>query len=288
MITQFRKLLLLTFFFMCTSLCSQVFADADLKKASDNQNVSDARMETKISTTFELSPYLRANDLQVSVRDHKATLTGKVGEDVNKDLAKQIALGVDGITDVDNKIEVIADYTPSSTSEGGNFGQYIEDASITAAVKSKLLWSKHSAGLATEVNTNNGKVNLTGTAATPIAKEFAGRLAMNTSGVKSVSNQLTIAPEKMKVKAMPENNSDIAKTNSNKSEQAIADTWITTKVKSTFMYSRNINSSDISVDTKNGIVSLSGKIENGAERELAIELAENVRGVKSIDANNLK
>ena len=48
----------------------------------------------------------------------KATLTGNVAEDVNKDLAKQIALGVDGIKTVDNKIEVGPNYKPPAQIRG--------------------------------------------------------------------------------------------------------------------------------------------------------------------------
>src|SRR6187200_766064 len=70
-------------------------------------DVTNARLESQIWTTYALSPFLRANDLKVSVHEGKATLTGNVAEDVNKDLAKQIALGVDGIKSVDNKIEVV-------------------------------------------------------------------------------------------------------------------------------------------------------------------------------------
>ena len=46
------------------------------------------------------------------------------------------------------------------------------------------------------------------------------------------------------------------------------DGWITTKVKSTLLYSSNVDGSDIKVDTKNGVVTLSGKVDTGAERAL--------------------
>ena len=62
----------------------------------------------------------------------------------------------------------------------------------------------------------------------------------------------------------------------------MSDGWITTKVKSTYMYSSNVDGSDIAVNTDKGIVTLSGKVDSGAERALAIELAQNVRGVKSV------
>ncbi|WP_238946874.1 BON domain-containing protein [Seongchinamella unica] len=76
------------------------------------QQLTDARQETQISTTYSLSSYLRATDLKVSVRNGRATLTGTVEDGVNRDLAKQIALGVSGITDVDNQIVIQQDYSP--------------------------------------------------------------------------------------------------------------------------------------------------------------------------------
>jgi osmotically-inducible protein OsmY len=254
-------------------------------KISDDkssQNISNARLETQIWTTYALSPYLRAHELKVSVEDGKATLTGNVDEDVNKDLAKQIALGVNGIKSVDNQIQVKSDYVAPKSTSGRSYGDKIDDATTTAAIKSKLLWSQSAEGFATHVETNAGKVTLKGNVDTASSKEHAGRLAKNTNGVVSVNNQLVVDGKKPA-------QADKAKTGnaSDKSTAGIADGWITTKVKSTFMYSSNVNGSDISVSTKSGIDSLSGKVDSGAERALAIELAQNIRGVKSVNSTAL-
>ena len=152
----------------------------------------EARQESQIWTTYALSPYLRANDLKVSVHEGKATLTGNVAESVNKDLAKQIALGVDGIKSVDNKIEVVPNYKAPAQSADRSYGEVVDDASITSAVKSKLLWSRYAEGLTAEVDTTRGKVKLTGSANSTEAKEAAGKLAMNTHGVHAVDNLLVV------------------------------------------------------------------------------------------------
>ena len=246
-----------------------------------SQDITEARQETQIWTTYALSPYLRANDLKVSVHDGKATLTGTVEDDVNKDLAKQIALGVSGIKNVDNQIVVQADYVPpKAAGTARSFGDVVDDAYITAAVKSKLLWSKNAEGMATDVDTQSGKVMLRGTAASAEAKELAGRLAMNTHGVVAVDNQLVVSGAKATT-------ADNVKSATKEAGQDTSDVWITTKVKSTLMYSSNVDGSDIDVTTKNGVVSLSGKVDSGAERALAIELANNVRGVKSVQSKGL-
>jgi hyperosmotically inducible protein len=238
-----------------------------------SQEVVEARQESQIWTTYALSPYLRANDLKVTVHEGKATLSGNVAEDVSKDLAKQIALGVDGIKSVDNQIAVISNYTAPVKSGDRAFGDVVDDATITSAVKSKLLWSRHADGLMANVDTKRGKVVLSGTANTVEAKEAAGKLATHTQGVRAVNNQLIVGADKTGV--------------TKNAATDVEDGWITTKVKSTFMYSNNVNGSDIAVSTNDGIVKLTGKMDNGAERALAIELARNVRGVKSVDSSAL-
>jgi len=271
---QFHKLILASGAVMAmVPMAGAVAGDA-------SQDVTEARQETQIWTTYALSPYLRASDLKVSVERGKATLTGTVEEDVSKDLAKQIALGVDGIKSVDNQIVVKADYTPPARSSSRTFGEVIDDATITTKVKSKLIWSKHTDAMTTDVDTKSGRVTLQGTADSGADKALAGRLAANTRGVVSVDNELMVEDEKPTM-------ADKAKKSERKAERAVADSWITTKVKSTFMYSSNVDGSDISVSTSHGVVTLSGKVDSGAERALAIDLAKNVRGVKSVHSRGL-
>lgn len=276
---QFRK----TVFASSLALALAGLGGTAVAADTMGQDVTEARQETQIWTSYALSPYLRANDLKVSVDNGKATLTGTVEESVNKDLAREIALGVSGITDVDNQIVVQPDYTPPARAPDSDraFGEVIDDASITAAVKSKLAWSRDADAVGMDVDTRRGKVTLSGNADSKAEKDKAGRLAANTRGVVSVDNQLVVAGNgKPSVK-------DNAKGVTRETKREVADGWITTKVKSTFMYSSNVDGSDISVSTKKGIVTLSGKVDSGAERALAIELAQNVRGVKSVQSKGL-
>lgn len=248
--------------------------------ASDSQEVTNARQETQIWTTYALSPYLRSNKIEVTVESGKATLKGHVAEEVNKDLANEIALGVKGITSVDNQIVVDANYPVPLVGSERRFSDVIEDASITTAVKSKLLWSKSAAGLSTNVDTKFARVTLSGTAQSAVERDLAARLARNTHGVIAVDNQI-------KVNAMKPSVAQSSKQVVNEAGSDISDSWITTKVKSTLLYTSNVAGSAIDVTTNKGVVSLSGKVNNGAEQALAIELAQNVRGVKSVQSKEL-
>lgn len=260
---------------------------------STTENLTDIRQEVQIWTTYSLNPYLRSSALKATVKDGKATLTGSVPEGVNKELAQEIALGVSGIKDVDNQITIDAEKPSNQSTPMDNFGDAIDDATITVAVKSKLLWSKYTEGLNTMVDTKSGRVTLTGTADSKAALELAGQLARNTRGVISVKNLITVVPA---VAAAPDHATNqtgapAGKVTTNISmasaEQMVSDTWITTKVKSTFLYSTNVAGNDITVNTVGGIVTLSGKLDSEAEKALAIELAQNIRGVKSIQAKSL-
>lgn len=73
-----------------------------------------------------------------------------------------------------------------------------------------------------------------------------------------------------------------------KSEQPVSDTWITTKVKADLATTEGVKSTDISVETTNGIVTLIGVLESKTAVEKAIAVAKAIKGVKSVDSAGLK
>jgi len=66
-----------------------------------------------------------------------------------------------------------------------------------------------------------------------------------------------------------------------------ADTWITTKVKSELATTKNVKSSDITVNTMDGVVTLTGTATSAAEKTKVEAVAKKVKGVKSVDASGL-
>lgn len=67
----------------------------------------------------------------------------------------------------------------------------------------------------------------------------------------------------------------------------VDDAWITTKVKSEFATTKEIPATNISVDTTDGMVRLTGTVANNMQKNQAVELAHKVKGVKSVDATGL-
>ncbi len=72
-----------------------------------------------------------------------------------------------------------------------------------------------------------------------------------------------------------------------KTEQAVSDSWITTKVKSEILANSVSKAFTVSVTTKNGAVSLKGNLPNKDAVELVKTIAEKVKGVQSVDTSGL-
>ena len=70
-------------------------------------------------------------------------------------------------------------------------------------------------------------------------------------------------------------------------KRVLADTAITTKVKSEFLLTKGIPSTAISVETYEGTVQLSGFVDNKEQIAAAVKMTKSVSGVKSVQ-NNLK
>ena len=274
-----------------TSALAASTKPAERSADSTTQQIGDERREAQIWTTYAVNPHLKAHKLDVEVDNGTATLGGKVDSGAAKDLAEQIALGVDGIKKVNNQITVDANYEPPKRdSNERTFGDKVEDATVTASVKSKLLWNSHTDGLDIHVETVGGKVTLTGSANTGTEKDLAGRLAKNTNGVTGVDNRIAVGAPGTADKAKAKTETAKAKTENaaEKTEVAVSDSWITTKVKSTLLFSSDVSGTEIGVDTEKGIVKLSGEVDSQGERQRAVELAQNVTGVKKVDASAVK
>ena len=75
-------------------------------------------------------------------------------------------------------------------------GDKVEDAVITASVKTEIAKDADLSALHINVDTDNGNVALRGTAPSLTAKEHATTLAAAVKGVTSVDNKLSIDPAK--------------------------------------------------------------------------------------------
>lgn len=73
-------------------------------------------------------------------------------------------------------------------------GAYVDDASITSAVKAKLVENKDVDAGAITVETLNNTVMLSGFAKSSLEKSTAESIAMQIKGVRGVKNQIVVRP----------------------------------------------------------------------------------------------
>ena len=66
-----------------------------------------------------------------------------------------------------------------------------------------------------------------------------------------------------------------------------SDSWITTKVKSDLAVEQNVSATHISVETYEGVVTLGGMVDSQAEADKAVQVARDIKGVKSV-VNNMQ
>jgi hyperosmotically inducible periplasmic protein len=79
------------------------------------------------------------------------------------------------------------------TTTGKTAGTVVDDSSITASVKAKLVADKPANLTRVDVDTNNGTVYLNGVVDTPAQRARAEELARQATGVKTVVNNLQVA-----------------------------------------------------------------------------------------------
>ena len=159
---------------------------------------------------------------------------------------------------------------PQAHSDG--VGAAISDTAITAKVKAKLSAEDKLDKSDISVTTTNGVVTLEGSATSSNAKETAGVLATSVEGVKSIDNSLKV----------PGSSKTVAKT-----ERAVSDSWITTKVKSEILADSVSKGFHVSVETTHGVVVLKGTLASADAVDHVKDIAAKVKGVKSVDTDAL-
>jgi osmotically-inducible protein OsmY len=224
---------------------------------------TDDRIESTAKQSYVFKTYLKSDDVKIESKDGAVTLTGTVSEESNKSLAKDTVASLPGVKSVDNKL-VLKGESPAAHT----------DAWLITKVKSTLLYHRGVSGINTEVLAKDGIVTLRGEALNAAQKDLATEYAKDVEGVKNVKNEMTIAPKE--------------KTTGEKKDvmgESIDDASTTALVKSTLLHHRSTSALNTKVETKEGVVNLTGKAKNAAEKNLVTKIVSDVQGVKKVDNN---
>jgi osmotically-inducible protein OsmY len=160
------------------------------------KEASDAWIDGKAEATLLFNTNLNSFDINTDVHNGVVVLTGKVEHSVDKKLAEELIVGIDGVKDIDNRISIVADVDKKSLEqERGMNESSFTDAKIATVIKTRLLFDTDISGTDIDVDVENGKVTLTGTVDSASEKQLAVTIAKNADDVKRVDDQLEVVKE---------------------------------------------------------------------------------------------
>ncbi len=135
------------------------------------------------------------------------------------------------------------------------------DDRIETSTKKTYVFRTELKGDSSRIQSQDGVVTLTGTVADESHKSLAEDTVKGLPGVQGVDNRLEVKRP---------------------SATEGSDAWIGTKVKFSLLLHRSV-SGKTQVDVKDGVVTLRGRANSKAEKDLATEYAQDVDGVKRVD-----
>ncbi|MBU0994187.1 MAG: BON domain-containing protein [Proteobacteria bacterium] len=159
---------------------------------------TDQWLIAKVKLTLLLHRNVNATATKVAAKNGTVTLRGEAISTAQKDLTTEYVKDVEGVTTVNNKMTILTaaikpdEKTMGKTTDAMN--EPIDDASVTALVKTTLLYHRSTSALAlkTTVKTKEGVVTLSGKAKSGAEKDLATKIVSDVHGVKSVNNEMTI------------------------------------------------------------------------------------------------
>jgi hyperosmotically inducible protein len=169
--------------------------------AGCNANSADSTTTNNVKDQLSQDPTVKNLDISVDTDNGVVTLSGTVNSQQQRMRAVQIARSTDGVTRVDDKLEVNSasqsGQNPNQPSNpdnskangndsGGGIVQGSKDTIIEGAVKTKLMAAEDVSGGDINVDVDNGVVTLTPKEGKHPNMKRAAEIARGTTGVKSV------------------------------------------------------------------------------------------------------
>jgi len=216
----------------------------------------DSRIELAARQSYVFRSYLQGDDIRVESKEGVVTLTGSVAENSRKSLAQETVAYLPGVISVDNKLEVKGDPTPNS------------DAWLSDKVKITLLFHRSESVAKAEVEVKDGIVTLRGFATSIAQRGTTNDCVMDVDGVKGVNNEMIVPEGPEKFPWIPGDRID--------------DASVTAQAKMALLLHRSTRALKISVATRKGVVTVSGKAGSLAEISLVTKVVGDINGVRKV------
>lgn len=143
-------------------------------------------------------------------------------------------------------------------------GNMLDDSTVNASVKAALFSNAATPSGRINVETYKGVVLLSGFVDHQTQKDAAGSTARGVTGVGQVHNALVVMPPTGWA-------------------ERLDDSVLTGRVKSALIDHKDVESGQINVETRSGVVQLAGFVRDAAMRARALEVATRVSGVRRVE-----
>ncbi len=208
---------------------------------------TDQQLQSDVMDELKWDPILNASEIGVSVKNGVVTLSGYVNTYSKKLAAENAVKRVKGVKAVAEDIEV-------------RFGvnDHRNDTEIAEAALDALKWNTNVPDESIKLKVENGWVTMEGTVDWKFQKDAAANAIKDITGVKAVSNFLTLKPR-------------------------VNTTIVTNKIKSALQRSAAIEANNIDVDAEGATVILTGKVRSWTERQEVEKAAWSAPGVVKVE-----
>lgn len=149
---------------------------------------SDNWIGVKVKSALLFHRNVRGTKTVINVQDGVVILSGEATSLAQKELTTEYARDVEGVKEVKNEMTV----APTAAKPVQTREEKIDDASITAQVKSSLRSHYSTSALKAKIETMNGVVTVSGVARNQAEKSLVSKLVADIDGVSSVINNLTV------------------------------------------------------------------------------------------------
>jgi hyperosmotically inducible protein len=221
---------------------------------------TDSRIDASARKTYVFRTRLKDDHISIEAREGIVTLSGTVADESHKSLAEDTVEGLPGVKKVENRLEVTGEKADEHS-----------DTWIGVKVKTSL-WFHRNVSSRTDVDVKDGLVTLSGTASSQAQKDLTTEYTKDVDGVKSVKNEMTVGK-------------DGSAKDAETVGEWIDDASITAQVKLALAFHRSTSALRTGVETREGVVTLSGEAANKAEKDLVSKLTRDINGVKSVNNN---